>query len=150
MAVEYFDYKFGLTEIVPSKQQDAKETNKVGAFKILVDKTITPQILKLPSFPTKKEVVVFALQFFKHQGEYEKRDVDNMGKTILDCLKGKLYIDDVQVRTLVISKKTSKRLPNNFVFVGVKILNGDTDIEVVQSKLMEQAIGMYNSSAKLS
>ncbi|MFA6341120.1 MAG: RusA family crossover junction endodeoxyribonuclease [Candidatus Paceibacterota bacterium] len=144
---KYFDYQFGLTEIIPSKQ-NAREGERVTAFRTLVEKTITPQIMGLPIFPSKNEIVVFIMQFFLSKKDYESRDVDNMGKTVLDCLKGKLYIDDVQVRTLLISKKMYSRVPSNFVFVAVKELHGETDIDVVKDKLMEQAIILYQTSLK--
>src|SRR3989344_6428810 len=143
-----FDYQFGLTELVPSKQLDAREGEKVTAFKTLVEKTVTPEILNLPTFPSKREVFVSVMQFFSSRKEYESRDVDNISKTVLDCLKGKLYIDDAQVRTLLISKKVSPRVPSNFVFVGIRELHGETDIDVVKSMLMQQAITLYQTSVK--
>jgi len=126
-----FDYKFGLTEIIPSKQ-DERERERVGAFRNLVEKTITPEIIASPIFPSKKEIVVFVMQFFLSKKEYDTRDVDNMSKTVMDCLKGKIYIDDSQVRTLLISKKISPKVPNNFVFVGIRELHGEADIDVVK------------------
>ena len=144
-----FDYEFGLTEIVPSKQDD-RESAKVIAFKSLVEKKITPEIMTLPIFPSKKEVVVYVLQFFCHKKDYDTRDVDNMSKTIMDCLKGKLYIDDSQVRTLLVSKKISNKVPNNFVFVGIRELHGDTDIDAVKLQLTQQAITLYQTSIKSS
>ncbi len=143
-----FDYQFGLTELVPSKQLDAREGEKVTAFKTLVEKTVTPEILNLPTLPSKKEVFVSVMQFFSSKKEYESRDVDNISKTILDCLKGKLYIDDSQVRTLLISKKMSPKVPTNFVFVGIRELKGETDVGIVQDHLLEQAIVLYQTSAK--
>ncbi len=143
-----FDYQFGLTEIVPSKQLDAREGEKVTAFKTLVEKTITPEILMLPTFPSKKEIFVSVMQFFASKNEYESRDVDNMSKTVMDCLKGKLYIDDSQVRTLLVSKKISPKVPNNFVFIGIRELKGETDVGIVQEHLLEQAITLYQKSAK--
>jgi len=142
-----FDYKFGLTEIIPSKQ-DSREGEQITAFKALVEKTITPEIMGLSIFPSKKEVVVFIMQFFLSKKDYGIRDVDNMSKTVMDCLKGKLYIDDVQVRTLLVSKKVSPRVPSNFVFVGIRELHGETDIDVVKSMLMQQAITLYQTSIK--
>ena len=142
-----FDYKFGLTEIIPSKQ-DNREGEKIIAFKTLVEKTITPEIMGLSIFPSKKEVVVFIMQFFLSKKDYDTRDVDNMSKTVMDCLKGKIYIDDVQVRTLLVSKKISPRVPSNFVFVGIRELHGDTDIDVVKSMLTQQAITLYQTSIK--
>ncbi len=144
---KYFDYRFGLTEIIPSKQDD-REGEKVSAFKTLVDKTITREIINLPTFPSKKEVVVFILQFFLLKKDYDTRDVDNMAKTVLDSLKGKLYIDDCQVRTLVASKKMYKRVNSNFVFVAVKELQGDTDVDFAKDKLLEQAVTLYQTSAR--
>jgi Holliday junction resolvase RusA-like endonuclease len=144
-----FDYKFGLTELVPSKQ-DEREKEKVTAFRSVVDKTLAPEIIASSIFPSKKEIVVFVVQFFLSKKEYDTRDVDNMSKTILDCLKGKLYIDDSQVRTLLITKKISQKVPTNFVFVGVRELKGETDIEVVQTMLLQQAITLYQTSVKSS
>ena len=144
-----FDYQFGLTELVPSKQDD-REREKVTAFRSLVEKTLSPQIIASLTFPSKKEVVVFVIQFFLSKKDYDTRDVDNMSKTILDCLKGKLYIDDSQVRTLLITKKMSTKVPTNFVFVGVRELKGETDIEVVQTMLLQQAITLYQTSIKSS
>src|SRR3989338_1913651 len=144
-----FDYKFGLTELVPSKQDD-REKEKVTAFRSVVNKTLAPEIIASSIFPSKREIVVFVIQFFLSKKEYDTRDVDNMSKTILDCLKGKLYIDDSQVRTLLVSKKISNKVPNNFVFVGVRELKGETDIEVVQTMLLQQAITLYQTSVKSS
>jgi len=145
-----FDYQFGLTELVPSKQDD-REREKVTAFRSLVERTLTPQVIaSLTIFPSKKEVVIFVIQFFLSKKEYDVRDVDNMSKTILDCLKGKLYIDDSQMRTLLITKKISPKVPNNFVFVGIRELKGETDIDVVKTMLMQQAITLYQTSVKSS
>ncbi len=141
-----FDYQFGLTEIVPSKQADAKEGQKVAAFKQLVDERITSG---LPGgFPSKNEIFIAILQFFSGIKEYQRRDIDNISKTILDSLKGKIYHDDSQVRTLLISKKVSSRVPVNFVFVGIRELHGETDVEIVRATMMEQAVTLYQTSAK--
>jgi len=143
-----FDYSFGLTKtIIPSKQ-DEREGEYVGAFKKLVEGRIVPEILTLPQFPSKKEVVLSVMQFFLTEKEYTSRDIDNMSKTILDCLKGKFYLDDSQVRTLLISKKISPKVKSNFVFVGVRELKGETDTGIVQDHLLEQAITLYQISAK--
>ena len=145
-----FDYKFGLTEIIPSKQLDDREGQKVTAFRTLVEKTITSEVLKSLTFPSKKEVFISIMQFFASKKEYEGRDIDNMSKTVMDCLKGKLYIDDSQVRTLLVSKKISLKVPANFVFVGMREIKGETDVGIVQDNLLEQAITLYQTSAKVA
>ena len=143
-----FDFQFGLTEITPSKQSDGKEGQRIGVFKQLVSNQITPQIKSANIFPSKKEIFISILQFFAAKRDYETRDVDNISKTVLDCLKGHLYVDDNQVRTLLVSKKISARVPTNFVFVGIRELHGDTDVEIVKSTAMEQAVTLYQQSLK--
>lgn len=142
---KHFDFQFGLTEIVPAKQ-DEREGQRVTVFKQLVNDTLRAEALKPNIFPSKKDVFVAAIQFYVSENDYKTRDVDNISKTILDCLKGKLYIDDSQVRTILISKRFHKRVPNNFIFVGVREINGDTDIETVKVMLFEQAVTMYQQS----
>lgn len=146
---KYFDFQFGLTEIVPAKQ-DEREGLRVTAFRKLVDETLKVEALKPNIFPSKKEMFVAAIQFFVSEADYKSRDVDNISKTILDCLNGKLYIDDSQVRTILISKRFHKQVPNNFIFVGVREIQGDTDIESVKLMLFQQAVTMYQQSATKS
>jgi len=67
---KYFDYQFGLAEVVPSKQNE-KEGDKVSAFRSSVEKTIIPQIMNFTLFPSKKEVFVAILQFFISKKEYQ-------------------------------------------------------------------------------
>jgi len=66
----------------------------------------------------------------------------------MDCLKDKIYEDDAQVRTFVMTKKTSAKVPTNYAFIGVKELKGETDIDVVKSLLLQQAIVLYQTSVK--
>ena len=54
------------------------------------------------------------------------------------------------MRTLLITKKISPKVPNNFVFVGIRELKGETDIDVVKTMLMQQAITLYQTSVKSS
>ena len=143
-----FDFQFGLAEIVPSEQSDSKESRQVGIFRELVEKEVGPKIKSLEIFPSKKEIFISILQFFLSKKDYESRDIDNISKTMLDCLKNKIYVDDVQVRTLLVSKKISLRVPTNFVFVGIRELHGETDVDVVKSMVMEQAIVLYQQSTK--
>ena len=138
-----FDFAVGLTELIPAKQ-DEREGQRVTAFKTSFSKKVIPAA----PFPTKNEIALFVIQFFGSMNEYKTRDIDNMAKTIMDCLKDKIYEDDAQVRTFVMTKKTSAKVPTNYAFIGVKELKGETDIDVVKSLLLQQAIVLYQTSVK--
>ena len=73
------------------------------------------------TFPTKEEVhvgITFALHSEK---DYPQGDIDNKAKTILDALKGPVYIDDHQVKILYVKKmKTTKE--EDWCLFAVKIL----------------------------
>ena len=51
--------------------------------------------------------------------EYKCKDIDNIAKSIMDALKGIVYVDDKQIDTLHISKMPSE---NNFLMIGIKKL----------------------------
>lgn len=140
-----FDFTVGLTELIPAKQ-DEREGQRVTAFRTTVSEKVIPGA----PFPTKKEIALFVIQFFVSEKEYKTHDIDNMAKTIMDCLKGKIYEDDAQVRTLLITKKISPKVSGNFVFIGIKELKGETDVEVVKSMLLQQAIVFYQTLVKSS
>ncbi len=64
---------------------------------------------------------------------------------MLDTLKGKLFNDDVQVKTLIVSKHVERRIPENFIFVGIKITTTDQDTGMIQANKAE-AIALYKQS----
>ncbi len=144
MAKAYFDYQFGLSEIIPSGN------NKTGksalAFYKVVKKALE-DVNKSDVFPTKDLVFIFILQFFASSKEYDKRDVDNMCKTMLAALKNKLYLDDVQVKTLLISKQIDSRIPADFVYTGIKIVKSKDDTGMVKTG-KSNAIQLYKGYVK--
>ncbi len=109
------DFDIGIGEIIPSTQEAFKETfseatRKEEKIQVLTFKQNflqrVEEVLKdTNQFPTSNEVFVFIIQYFVSGKEYRSRDIDNMAKTILDVLKGRLYKDDRQVKTLLVGKK---------------------------------------------
>ena len=77
-------------------------------------------------FPTDREVFVLIVYNFVSKKEYNKCDLDNRTKTILDGMQGVIFQDDSQVRTLLVAKKNDKKLANSYG-VAVSILKNDDD-----------------------
>jgi len=116
------DFDFGYDGIVPSTQEAwhigefegaVRKTEKesLSVFRKTVAANLDEQLKDNEQFPSNGEIFVFILQYFAGQGEYGRRDIDNMAKTILDVLKGRFYRDDSQVKTLLIGKKMERRVP---------------------------------------
>jgi len=148
------DFQFGIPAIIPSTQEAFKESNFDGAtrkiekeslvtFKSAVNKEIEEQISKRQQFPSKNEIFVCVIQFFNSAKEYASRDIDNATKTILDVLKGKFYVNDSQVRTILASKKIEPRIDHNFAYIAVKELSNDKDIDILKEAGYERAVTLF-------
>lgn len=74
-------------------------------------------------FPTKKEVFVSIIHGMHAEKEYKTCDLDNRAKTILDAMKGPVYIDDSQVKLLWTEKKFLKGEEQSYYRISVKILD---------------------------
>lgn len=144
MASGYFDYQFGLSEIIPSGNKNNGKSAQ--AFYKVVSQALI-DINQSNIFPTKDLVFIFILQFFTDQKEYDRRDVDNMCKTMFASLNGKLFEDDSQVKTLMISKQIDKKIPVNFVYIGMKIVSQKDDTGMVKANKRD-AISLYQNSIK--
>lgn len=144
MTVGYFDYQFGLSEIIPSGNRNNGQAAQ--AFYKVVSQALV-DVNQSNVFPTKQLVFVFILQFFADQKEYDRRDVDNMCKTMFASLNKKLFEDDSQVKTLLISKQIDPRIPENFVYVGMKIVSKKDDTGMVKVN-KKDAILLYQDSKK--
>ena len=105
------DFDFGIDGIVPSTQESyyhgefdgaVRKTEKesLSVFKNTVVADLDARLKSDERFPSDGEVFVFIIQYFVAESEYQRRDVDNMAKTILDISKGRFYRDDSQVKTL--------------------------------------------------
>lgn len=149
------EYQFLVEGIIPATQEAfrggrfyngirKKEKNCVKIFK----KVVSDYLLNdKPSslFPTNNQVYVSVVQFYtSYKKDYNKRDVDNIAKTILDILKeNNFYKDDCQVRTLLVSKIVDlKRIRQNIGFIFIKVLNDNEDIAVVNN-MIPRAVKLY-------
>lgn len=153
------DFDYGIGEIIPSTQQAysqqtdfkeirVKEKSSLVKFQDSLKEDISSLVQDKKVFPTKQEVFVFIFQYLVGQTDYHHRDIDNMAKTILDTLKGVLYQDDGQVKTLLVGKKIEKRVPQNFAYLAVKILSKDQDIDALKISGVERSVTMFNELKK--
>lgn len=148
------DFDVGIGKIVPATQEAFSEEGfsapirkdekaSLTSFKQVFSGKIEINLKGDDRFPTANEVFVFIVQYFASQKEYSHRDIDNMAKTILDVLQSRLYHDDSQVKTLLVSKKMEKRVPQSFAYTAVKVLNRDQDVEAVKNSGMERSVTMF-------
>lgn len=148
------DFNFGIGEIIPStkeariiegsaskyKVEKASLTN----FKDALGKHLDSRLTGVTQFPSNNEVFVFVMQYFVSQTEYHCRDIDNMAKTILDVLKGRFYSDDNQVKVLLIAKKIEiRRVPQNFAYVAIREIKGESDIDILRWSGIERSVTLY-------
>ena len=153
------DWQCGIDGIIPSTQNSYKnnecnikikkeEGENLKIFKKNFLETISSSIQKNSQLPTKEEVFIYVQQFYNSKKEYENRDIDNMAKTILDLLKNNIFEDDNKVRTLLVSKKIDKRIPQNFAYCGLKILKDNNDTIILKQSGIERVITFYNELKK--
>lgn len=147
------DFHFGVGTIIPSKQPGYTTDGKIltpkpdGAslsnFKLTVDKDLEAKLSQSKQFPSRNEIFVMIIQFFVGQTDYRGRDLDNMAKTMLDVLKGKFYYDDGQVKTLLVSKRIDRRIPQNFAYIAVTEIRGGNEVEAIKQSGLERSITYY-------
>lgn len=144
-----FDFEIGISEIIPSTRRTKKEeTESIKIFKKKFLDESKRLLEEKQQFPTKCPVFVYVQQYFSSAKEYDDRDVDNLSKTILDILKGYIFIDDSQVRTLLVSKKVDKLIPQNFAYVVVKEMKSDGDIEPLKVSNIDRSVQLFNEIKK--
>ena len=147
------DFDFGIGTIIPSTQEAFKrefkenirksESASLAVFKEKLIGELEIRLKNNTQFPTHSEVFVFIMQCFVSQKEYQGRDIDNMAKTVLDVIKDRFYIDDSQVKTLLIGKKKDNRVPENFAYVALKELRGDRDVDALKISGLERAVTLF-------
>lgn len=148
------DFDVGIGELIPATQEAFRndgysaatrkeEKSSLIQFKKTFSQNIDAELRSEDLFPTDDEVYVIIIQYFASQIEYSRRDIDNMAKTVLDVLQARLYRDDSQVRTLLVTKKVEPRVPQNFAYVAVKKLRPSEDILAIKESGLERSITMF-------
>ena len=153
-ALTSIDFDFGVGEIIPATQEahqsdgfdgQIRKTEKEGLtqFKKILSSELDSKLQDNECFPSDGEVFIFIIQYFASGKEYNRRDVDNMAKTILDVLKNRFYRDDSQVKTLLVGKKLEKRVPQNFAYVAIKKLSISQDVDALKISGLERSVSMF-------
>lgn len=148
------DFDIGIGEIIPSTQEAFRngthsqavrkeEKTNLSIFKQNFLQRVAETLKDTSQFPTSDEVFIVIIQYFESQREYKSRDIDNIAKTILDILKGVLYQDDRQVKTLLISKKIEKRVSRNFAYIAIKELKDGRDVDALKISGLERSITLF-------
>jgi Holliday junction resolvase RusA-like endonuclease len=138
------DFQTGIPEIIPSAQTANKsESEALKRFKISFGEKLTKDLLDKSDFPTEHDVFVFIAQYFSCAKEYKCRDIDNIGKTILDVSKNKLYKDDSQVKVYLVTKEIEARIKQNFAYMAVKIIKSHGNIDILKIAGIDRSITYY-------
>lgn len=148
------DFDFGIGEVVPSTQEAYHrggfeggvrkiEKESLSAFKSTLGAVLDTRLKNNEQFPSDGEIFVFIIQYFSVEAEYRRRDIDNIAKTILDVLKERFYLDDSQVKILLIGKKMEKRVPQNFAYVAIKKLSATQDVDALKISGLERSVTMF-------
>lgn len=148
------DFDTGIGAIIPATQEayinetfdtQVRKTEKESliAFKRVLGDRLDSELAQSETFPTDGEVFVFIMQYFGSEKEYQRRDVDNMAKTILDLLRNRFYRDDSQVKTLLVGKKIEARVPQNFAYIAVKKLSVTQDVDALKISGLERSVTMF-------
>lgn len=147
-------FDIGIGEIIPATQEAyhdeafsvfTRKEEKTGLvrFKANLAEKMDTNLKGIGQFPTDNEVFIFIMQYFASEKEYQRRDIDNMAKTILDVLKGRFYRDDSQVKTLLVGKKMEKRIPQNFAYIAIKKLSATQDVDALKISGLERSVIMF-------
>lgn len=76
---------------------------------------------KTPNLPFKKEEIVeVIIAITMTQRRFKEVDVDNLAKSVLDIMKGEVFVDDSQVANLLIKKTVHPKQPWNSIMIGVR------------------------------
>ncbi len=153
LTITPIDFDFGIGEIIPATQEAYRsgfsgeirkaEKESLTVFKNTISRDIDARLTKDDNFPSDGEIFVFIIQYFASVSEYQRRDVDNMAKTILDILGGRFYRDDSQVKTLLIGKRMEARVPQNFAYIAVKRLSKTQDVDALKISGLERSVTMF-------
>lgn len=140
------NFKIGLFGIVPSSQP-GRDGPTLIAFRKQLSDIVSKEIANNREFPTDRKLYVFLMQYLLSEEKYNRHDVDNMAKTVLDILKGKICNDDGQVIVLLAAKRIADhRVNQDFAYIEVKTIRDGATNEVLRAGGAENAITFFQQS----
>lgn len=153
------DFDFGIGRIIPATQEAYSgggfdsatrkiEKETISIFREVVGGRLDTELANNDDFPATEEVFVFIMQYFRSEKEYGRRDIDNMAKSILDLLRNRFYYDDGQVKTVLASKKTEQRIPQDFAYIAIKRLRSKQDVDALKISGLERSVTMFQELKK--
>lgn len=98
-------------------------TGSVKEFKTFIQNIAKKAIYNSKKIKNPNAVQVF-LSISVNRSRYFDVDVDNLAKTVLDCLSGIAYDDDCQVSSLIVDKHIH-RLNKNGILIGITKITND-------------------------
>ena len=131
-------------------EEDGKQTNLSDQFELYIKKkgsdgseafqkelkkSIGENLTKDCPFPLAQKVEVY-ISVSMDEKRIANVDIDNLAKFILDCMKGLVFEDDVQVQSLLVTKDVNPFMPINSIMIGVRKINSPEDSWFKNVKLL--------------
>ncbi len=102
--------------------RDKKQTASQALFETTLTELILPELKK--EHPYKGNIPIEAfITISMTEQRLNQVDVDNLAKSVLDCLNGLVFIDDSQVISLIVTKKTVALPQKNGIMIGIRKLS---------------------------
>jgi hypothetical protein len=114
---------------ITGKLLDASQTKRLIEFEELMKDNLSfwGEDFNKQNWPLKGNLFVnIAIGLFKR--DFNKKDVDNMAKPILDNMEKIVYVKDVQIRSLVIQKYITER---PLYIIGIKELKDSSPLTYI-------------------
>jgi Holliday junction resolvase RusA-like endonuclease len=106
-------------------KKDSDQSHK--EFETKLKEQISLEVKNDNNFPIKKpQKVEVILDISMDEKRLEQVDIDNLTKSVLDCLNGLVIDDDSQVLNILASKDVNPVFPLNGLMIGVRKINTDS------------------------
>ncbi len=73
-----------------------------------------------PDAPFETDSLEVCISISMDEKRFKLVDIDNLAKFVIDCMKGYVFVDDMQIVNLYVSKEVNPAIPLNGLIVGVR------------------------------